>query len=128
MGSGQYKQQIARARTFGFTKEVELMRSRGLGRGGSMDNVIVLDEHKVLNSDGLRYDDEFVKHKMLDAIGDLYLAGHPLLAAYSAFKSGHALNNKLLRALLADASAFEIVTFSDASQAPAGMAELAPAW
>ena len=128
MGSGQYKQQIARARTFGFTKEVEMMRARGLGRGGSMDNVIVLDEHKVLNSDGLRYDDEFVKHKMLDAIGDLYLAGHPLLAAYSAFKSGHALNNKLLRALLADTSAFEIVTFDDASQAPAGMAELAPAW
>ena len=128
MGSGQYKQQIARARTFGFTKEVEMMRARGLGRGGSMDNVIVLDEHKVLNSDGLRYDDEFVKHKMLDAIGDLYLAGHPLLAAYSAFKSGHALNNKLLRALLADSSAFEVVTFTDASQAPAGMAELAPAW
>ena len=128
MGSGRYKQQIARARTFGFTKEVEMMRARGLGRGGSMDNVIVLDEHKVLNSDGLRYDDEFVKHKMLDAIGDLYLAGHPLLAAYSAFKSGHALNNKLLRALLADSSAFEVVTFTDASQAPAGMAELAPAW
>ena len=128
MGSGQYKQQIARARTFGFTKEVEMMRARGLGRGGSMDNVIVLDEHKVLNSDGLRYDDEFVKHKMLDAIGDLFLAGHPLLAAYSAFKSGHALNNKLLRALLADTSAFEIVTFMDAAQAPAGMAELAPAW
>ena len=128
MGSGQYKQQIARARTFGFTKEVEMMRARGLGRGGSMDNVIVLDEHKVLNSDGLRYDDEFVKHKMLDAIGDLYLAGHPLLAAYSAFKSGHALNNKLLRTLLADSSAFEVVTFTDASQAPAGMAELAPAW
>ena len=128
MGSGQYKQQIARARTFGFTKEVEMMRARGLGRGGSMDNVIVLDEHKVLNSDGLRYDDEFVKHKMLDAIGDLCLAGHPLLAAYSAFKSGHALNNKLLRALLADMSAFEIVTFMDAGKAPAGMAELAPAW
>ena len=128
MGSGRYKQQIARARTFGFTKEVEMMRARGLGRGGSMDNVIVLDEHKVLNSDGLRYDDEFVKHKMLDAIGDLYLAGHPLLAAYSAFKSGHALNNSLLRALLADASAFEIVTFMDAAKAPAGMAELAPAW
>ena len=128
MGSGQYKQQIARARTFGFTKEVEMMRSRGLGRGGSMDNVIVLDEHKVLNSEGLRYDDEFVKHKMLDAIGDLYLAGHPLLGAYSAFKSGHALNNKLLRAVLADRGAFEIVTFADASQAPAGLADLAPAW
>ena len=93
-----------------------------------MDNVIVLDDHKVLNSDGLRYDDEFVKHKILDAIGDLYLAGHPLLASYSAFKSGHALNNKLLRAVLADPSAREIVTFDDASLAPAGMAELAPAW
>ena len=128
MGSGQYKREIARARTFGFTKEVEMMRARGLGRGGSMDNVIVLDDHKVLNSGGLRYDDEFVKHKILDAIGDLYLAGHPLLAAYSAFKSGHALNNKLLRAVFADPSAFEIVTFDDASQAPAGMADLAPAW
>ena len=128
MGSGQYKREIARARTFGFTKEVEMMRARGLGRGGSMDNVIVLDDHKVLNSGGLRYDDEFVKHKILDAIGDLYLAGHPLLAAYSAFKSGHALNNKLLRAVLADPSAFEIVTLDDASQAPAGMADLAPAW
>lgn len=128
MGSGQYKREIARARTFGFTKEVEMMRARGLGRGGSMDNVIVLDDYKVLNSGGLRYDDEFVKHKILDAIGDLYLVGHPLLAAYSAFKSGHALNNKLLRAVLADPSAFEIVTFDDASRAPAGMAELAPAW
>ena len=128
MGSGQYKHEIARARTFGFTKEVEMMRARGLGRGGSMDNVIVLDDYKVLNSGGLRYDDEFVKHKILDAIGDLYLVGHPLLAAYSAFKSGHALNNKLLRAVLADTSAFEIVTFDDASRAPAGMAELAPAW
>lgn len=128
MGSGQYKREIARARTFGFTKEVEMMRARGLGRGGSMDNVIVLDDYKVLNSGGLRYDDEFVKHKILDAIGDLYLVGYPLLAAYSAFKSGHALNNKLLRAVLADPSAFEIVTFDDASRAPAGMAELAPAW
>ena len=128
MGSGQYKREIARARTFGFTKEVEMMRARGLGRGGSMDNVIVLDDYKVLNSGGLRYDDEFVKHKILDAIGDLYLVGYPLLAAYSAFKSGHALNNKLLRAVLADPSTFEIVTFDDASRAPAGMAELAPAW
>ena len=104
------------------------MRAHGLGRGGSMDNVIVLDEYKVLNADGLRYDDEFVKHKLLDAIGDLYLAGHPLLAAYSAFKSGHALNNKLLRALLADPGCFEIVSFDDARLAPAGLAELAPAW
>ncbi|MBS0447996.1 MAG: UDP-3-O-acyl-N-acetylglucosamine deacetylase [Proteobacteria bacterium] len=128
MGSGRYTREIARARTFGFTKDVDMMRSRGLGLGGSMDNVIVLDDRKVLNADGLRYDDEFVKHKMLDAIGDLSLAGHPLLAAYTAFKSGHALNNKLVRALLADPGAYEIVTYGDAAQAPAGLAELAPAW
>lgn len=128
MGSGQYKQEIARARTFGFTREVEMMRARGLGRGGSLDNVIVLDDYKVLNSEGLRYDDEFVKHKILDAIGDLYLAGGPLLASYSAFKSGHALNNKLLRALLSEPGTYETVTFDDPAQAPAGLAELAPAW
>lgn len=128
MGSGQYKREIARARTFGFTKDVEMMRSRGLGLGGSMSNVIVVDDHKVLNSDGLRYDDEFVKHKILDAIGDMAMAGHPLLAAYSAFKSGHALNNKLLRALFADPEAWEVITFDDARRAPAGLAELAPAW
>ena len=98
MASGQYKQEIARARTFGFTKDVEMMRSRGLGLGGSMDNAVVVDDYKVLNAGGLRYDDEFVKHKMLDAIGDMYMVGHPLICAYSAFKSGHALNNKLLRA------------------------------
>ena len=128
MGAGQYKREIARARTFGFSKDVDMMRSRGLGLGGSMDNVIVVDEHRVLNSDGLRYDDEFVKHKILDAIGDLFLIGHPLLAAYSAFKSGHALNNKLLRAVLADRNAYSIVTFDAANQIPAGLAELAPAW
>jgi UDP-3-O-[3-hydroxymyristoyl] N-acetylglucosamine deacetylase len=128
MGAGQYKREIARARTFGFSKDVDMMRSRGLGLGGSMDNVIVVDEHRVLNSDGLRYDDEFVKHKILDAIGDLFLIGHPLLAAYSAFKSGHALNNKLLRAVLADKNAYSIVTFDAANQIPAGLAELAPAW
>ncbi len=128
MGSGQYKQEIARARTFGFTKDVEMMRSRGLGLGGSMDNVVVVDDHRVLNAGGLRYDDEFVKHKMLDAIGDMYMIGHPMIAAYSAFKSGHALNNVLLRALLADPSAYEIVSFDDASNAPPGLAELAPAW
>ena len=128
MGSGQYKHDIARARTFGFTREVELMRSRGLGRGGNLDNVIVLDDYKVLNSEGLRYDDEFVKHKILDAIGDLFLAGHPLLASYSAFKSGHALNNKLLRAVFADPAAYQLVSFDDANRAPAGFAELAPAW
>jgi UDP-3-O-[3-hydroxymyristoyl] N-acetylglucosamine deacetylase len=128
MGSGGYKRDIARARTFGFTKDVELMRSRGLGLGGSMDNVIVVDDNRVLNAEGLRYDDEFVKHKILDAIGDMHIAGHPLLASYTAYKSGHALNNKLLRALLADEAAFSIVTFDDETLAPKGFAELAPAW
>jgi len=128
MGSGRYKRDIARARTFGFTKDVEMMRARGLGLGGSMDNVIVVDDFRVLNADGLRYDDEFVKHKILDAIGDLHIAGKPMLAHYIAFKSGHALNNRLLRALLADATAYDIVTFEDESKAPAGLAALAPAW
>jgi UDP-3-O-[3-hydroxymyristoyl] N-acetylglucosamine deacetylase len=126
--SGQYKRDIARARTFGFTKDVELMRARGLGLGGNMDNVIVVDEYRVLNGDGLRYDDEFVKHKLLDAIGDLHIAGKPLLASYTAFKSGHALNNKLLRKLLADETAFEVVTFERDADAPAGYTALAPAW
>ena len=126
--SGQYKRDIARARTFGFTKDVEMMRGRGLGLGGNMDNVIVVDEYRVLNGEGLRYDDEFVKHKLLDAIGDLHIAGKPLLASYTAFKSGHALNNKLLRKLLADETAFEIVTFERDADAPAGFAALAPAW
>jgi UDP-3-O-[3-hydroxymyristoyl] N-acetylglucosamine deacetylase len=127
-GSGQYKRDIARARTFGFTKDVEMMRTRGLGLGGNMDNVIVVDDTRVLNAEGLRYDDEFVKHKILDAIGDLHIAGKPLLASYTAFKSGHALNNKLLRKLLADDSAFEVVTFEREADAPRGFAELAPAW
>ena len=128
MGSGRYKRDIARARTFGFSKDVEAMRARGLGLGGSMDNVIVVDDTRVLNAGGLRYDDEFVKHKILDAIGDLHIAGHPMLAHYTGFKSGHALNNKLLRALLADKTAYEIVSFDNAADAPAGFAELAPAW
>ena len=127
-GSGQYKRDIARARTFGFTKDVEMMRSRGLGLGGNMDNVIVVDDYRVLNADGLRYDDEFVKHKILDAIGDLHIAGKPLLASYVAYKSGHALNNKLLRKLLADETAFEVVSFERDADAPQGFAELAPAW
>ena len=126
--SGQYKHDIARARTFGFTKDVELMRSRGLGLGGNMDNVIVVDEYRVLNTDGLRYDDEFVKHKILDAIGDLHVLGKPLLASYTAFKSGHALNNRLLRKLLADETAYELVTFERDTDAPPGFAALAPAW
>ena len=128
MAAGQYKREIARARTFGFTKDVEMMRARGLGLGGSMDNAIVVDDYKVLNAGGLRYDDEFVKHKILDAIGDLYVVGHPLIGAYSAFKSGHALNNKLLRAVLADPDSFEVVSFQDEREAPPGMGALAPAW
>ena len=125
---GQYKRDIARARTFGFTKDVEMMRARGLGLGGSMDNVIVVDDSRVLNAEGLRYGDEFAKHKILDAIGDLHVLGQPLLAAYSAYRSGHALNNKLLRKLLADPEAHETVVFDDEYQAPQGFAELAPAW
>jgi UDP-3-O-[3-hydroxymyristoyl] N-acetylglucosamine deacetylase len=116
--SDSYLQTIARARTFGFMQDVELLRSRGLARGGSLGNAIVMDEYRVLNSDGLRSDDEFVKHKILDAIGDLYLVGRPLLAAYSAHKSGHALNNALLRALLADETAWELVTFLTRRTAP----------
>ena len=126
--SGQYRRDIARARTFGFTKDVELMRSRGLGLGGNMDNVIVVDDYRVLNAGGLRYDDEFVKHKILDAIGDMHVLGHPLLASYTAFKGGHALNNRLLRKLMADASAWELVSFDAEHDAPAGFTELAPAW
>ena len=128
MGSGRYKQEIARARTLGFTKDVEMMRARGLALGGSMDNALVIDDYKVLNGDGLRYDDEIAKHKMLDAIGDMLVIGHPLIGEYNGFRSGHELNNKLLRAVLADPSSFEFVSFIDAAKAPAGMAELAPAW
>jgi len=127
-GSGRYKRDIARARTFGFTKDVEMMRARGLALGGSMDNAIVVDDYRVLNAGGLRYDDEFVKHKILDAIGDMQVAGKPLLASYTAFKGGHAMNNKLLRKLLADASAFEVVSFARETEAPSGFADLAPAW
>jgi UDP-3-O-[3-hydroxymyristoyl] N-acetylglucosamine deacetylase len=128
MAKGTYARDIARARTFGFTKDVEMMRANGLALGGGLDNAIVMDDYKVLNSDGLRYDDEFVKHKILDAMGDLFLVGHPLLAAYSAFRSGHAMNNQLLRALLARPEAFEVVTFADQALAPAGMAWVQPAW
>jgi UDP-3-O-[3-hydroxymyristoyl] N-acetylglucosamine deacetylase len=128
MGSGSYVRDIARARTFGFTKDVEMMRANGLALGGGLDNAIVMDDYKVLNNEGLRYNDEFVKHKILDAMGDLFLLGKPLLAAYSAFRSGHALNNKLLRALLAQPDSYEIVSFADEQQAPRGLARLAPAW
>ena len=128
MGSGRYAREIARARTFGFTRDVEMMRSHGLALGGGLDNAIVMDDVKVLNADGLRYSDEFVKHKILDAIGDLYIVGKPLLAAYSAFRSGHAMNNQLLRALLAQPDAYEIVSFEHEREAPLGFAQLAPAW
>ncbi len=113
-----YRSEIGRARTFGFAHEVEALREIGLARGGSLDNAIVLDEHRILNNEELRYDDEFVRHKILDAIGDLYLAGHPIVGAYTAEKSGHALNNALLRKLLDDPSSYSIETFTKAS-APA---------
>ncbi len=110
-----YIDEVSRARTFGFMRDLEYMRERNLGLGGSMDNAIVLDEFRVLNEDGLRYSDEFVRHKILDAVGDLYLAGHAILGAYEGFKSGHALNNKLVRALLAETSAWEMVSFDAAA-------------
>jgi UDP-3-O-[3-hydroxymyristoyl] N-acetylglucosamine deacetylase len=113
-----YRSEIGRARTFGFAHEVEALREIGLARGGSLDNAIVLDEHRILNNEELRYDDEFVRHKILDAIGDLYLAGHPIVGSYTAEKSGHALNNALLRKLLDDPSTYSIETFDKAS-APA---------
>jgi UDP-3-O-[3-hydroxymyristoyl] N-acetylglucosamine deacetylase len=110
---------VARARTFGFVNDVEALRAAGLAKGGNFENAIVMDEFRVLNADGLRSDDEFAKHKLLDAMGDLYVLGRPLIAAYSAHKGGHALNNKLLRALLSDRAACEIVTFEDETSAPA---------
>jgi UDP-3-O-[3-hydroxymyristoyl] N-acetylglucosamine deacetylase len=128
MSEGVYARDIARARTFGFTKDVEMLRANGLALGGGLDNAIVMDDYRVLNSDGLRYDDEFVKHKILDAMGDLYILGKPLLAAYSAFRSGHAMNNRLLRELLSRPDAYEVVTFDKAAEAPRGFAALQPAW
>jgi UDP-3-O-[3-hydroxymyristoyl] N-acetylglucosamine deacetylase len=113
-----YAKEIGRARTFGFAHEVEALREIGLARGGSLDNAIVLDEHRILNNEELRYEDEFVRHKILDAIGDLYLAGHPIIGAYVAEKSGHALNNLLLRKLFSQPDAYEIVSFDQISNAP----------
>ncbi|HKW79962.1 MAG TPA: UDP-3-O-acyl-N-acetylglucosamine deacetylase [Casimicrobiaceae bacterium] len=113
-----YTKEVSRARTFGFMQDVEAMRSAGLALGGSLQNAIVLDETRVLNSEGLRYDNEFAKHKVLDAIGDLYLLGHPLIGRYTAFKSGHALNNTLARALLARPEAWELVTFAAQADVP----------
>jgi UDP-3-O-[3-hydroxymyristoyl] N-acetylglucosamine deacetylase len=119
-----YLKEIARARTFGFMHDVERLREDGLALGGGLDNALVLDEYRLLNADGLRFADEFIRHKVLDAIGDLYLLGRPLLGAFSAHKSGHALNNRLLRALVADASAWEMASFEHAAQVPAGVAGL----
>jgi UDP-3-O-[3-hydroxymyristoyl] N-acetylglucosamine deacetylase len=113
-----YIKEISRARTFGFMQDAETLRSMGLGRGGSFDNAIVLDEYRILNADGLRYQDEFVRHKILDAIGDLYVIGHQVIGSYQANKSGHALNNRLIRAVLADQSCYEIATFEDVEAAP----------
>ncbi|GAB5414759.1 MAG: UDP-3-O-acyl-N-acetylglucosamine deacetylase [Congregibacter sp.] len=116
--STSFVKEISRARTFGFMHEIEYLRSKGLARGGSVDNAIVVDEYRILNQDGLRYDDEFVKHKVLDAIGDLYLLGYSLIGEFRAHKSGHALNNASLRALMAQPDAWEMVTFDDPEQAP----------
>ena len=113
-----YIREVSRARTFGFMRDLEYMRERNLGLGGSMDNAIVLDEFRVLNDDGLRYANEFVRHKILDAVGDLYLAGHPILGLFKGYKSGHALNNKLVRALLEQRSAWETVSFDATEPAP----------
>jgi len=122
-----FVKEVSRARTFGFMRDIEYLRERNLALGGSMDNAIVLDDYRVLNEDGLRYEDEFVKHKILDAIGDLYLLGHSLIGAFYGHKSGHELNNKLLRALVADATAWEEVTFKDDSNAPISYAHPAQA-
>ena len=122
-----FVKQVSRARTFGFMKDIEMLRERNLVLGGSMDNAIVLDDYRVLNEDGLRYEDEFVKHKILDAIGDLYLLGHSLIGAFFGHKSGHALNNRLLRTLLADRTAWEEVTFEDPASAPISYAHPAQA-
>ena len=116
--STSFLREVSRARTFGFTRDLEMMRARNLALGGTMDNAIVLDEFRILNEDGLRYEDEFVKHKILDAIGDLYLLGSSLIGEFSGYKSGHALNNRLLRALVADETAWEPVTFTHRSAAP----------
>jgi UDP-3-O-[3-hydroxymyristoyl] N-acetylglucosamine deacetylase len=117
-----YINEVSRARTFGFMQDVEAMREQGLALGGSLDNAIVMDDYRVLNSDGLRYDDEFVKHKVLDAIGDLYLLGHPLIGAFSGYKSGHALNNLLLRRLLEERNAWEYASFERVEDAPSFLA------
>lgn len=122
-----FVKEVSRARTFGFMRDIEMLREKNLALGGSMDNAIVLDDYRVLNEDGLRYEDEFVKHKILDAIGDLYLLGHSLIGAFYGYKSGHELNNLLLRTLMADASAWEEVSFTDENAAPISYAHPAQA-
>jgi UDP-3-O-[3-hydroxymyristoyl] N-acetylglucosamine deacetylase len=122
-----YVKEVARARTFGFMQDVEAMRSAGLALGGSLQNAIVLDETRVLNSEGLRFDNEFAKHKVLDAIGDLYLLGHPMIGQYTAFKAGHTLNNALTRALLARPDAFQLTTFAANDDVPTAFARWLPA-
>jgi UDP-3-O-[3-hydroxymyristoyl] N-acetylglucosamine deacetylase len=124
--TSSFLKEVSRARTFGFMRDMEYLRGRNLALGGTLDNAIVLDDYRILNEDGLRFEDEFVRHKILDAIGDLYLLGHSLIGEYTAFKSGHGLNNRLLRTLLADADAWEEVTFRDDGAAPISYAS-APA-
>lgn len=121
-----YVKEVSRARTFGFMRDVENLRMSGLARGGTLDNAVVMDEYRVLNEGGLRYADEFVKHKVLDAVGDLYMTGHPIIGAFTAYKSGHGLNNRLLRALLADATAWEWVSYSDDARTPDAILRLHP--
>ncbi len=121
-----FVKEVSRARTFGFMHDLEALRNAGLARGGSLDNAIVMDNYHILNEDGLRYEDEFVKHKVLDAIGDLYLLGHPLIGEFSAHKSGHELNNRLLRKLINDESAFEVVSFDDPKEAPIPFSGVVP--
>jgi len=122
-----FVKEISRARTFGFMGDLEALRAVGLARGGGLDNAIVLDEYRILNEDGLRYEDEFVKHKVLDAIGDLYLLGHPLIGAFSAHKSGHSLNNRLLRQLVMNQDAWELMTYDENDEAPIAFVRTAPA-
>ncbi len=122
-----FVKEVSRARTFGFMRDLEALRKVGLARGGGLDNAIVMDSFRILNEDGLRYEDEFVKHKVLDAIGDLYLLGHPLIGAFSAYKSGHTLNNRLLRALMADAGAWELMSYAETDKAAISFMRTAPA-
>lgn len=124
--SQYYIEEIARARTFGFMKDLELMREMNLALGGSMDNAIVVDDYRVLNSDGLRYEDEFVRHKVLDAVGDLYVLGHPIIGEFVGYKAGHMMNNMLIRELVKDPTAYELVTYEEAETSPVTFT--VPAW